>query len=53
MVIAGKIKFQLKFSPCRGISIILELQHISESSGGFVTTWIAGPQVGVSDSVGL
>lgn len=52
MATAGKIKSQLRFSPCPGISVVLKLQHVSESSGGFVTAQIAGIQAS-SDSVGL
>ena len=53
MATAGKIKSQLRFSLCPGISVVLKLQHVSESSGGFVTAQIARLQATVSDSVGL
>ena len=38
MATAGKIKSQLRFSPCPGISVVLKLQNVSESSGGFVNS---------------
>ena len=33
MATAGKIKSQLRFSLCPGVSVVLRLQHVSESSG--------------------
>lgn len=53
MAAAEKIKSQLKFSPYPGISVVLKLQPVSESSGGFVTTHVAGPKARVSDLVDL